>query len=496
MGNGAGCGANRRVVPDGVAKQNNLSSLVSQSSSRQLPVWGRQSDSSGECLLFLRCARHISGCVQVRAWAERADGVAVGNAVQWPARNCNSSPSWFSAKALGFPLAEHEGVVVRVELIEQRSGKRGLLSERLSELMDVGQVEREVPRSFTTGPNLHKPATVSFQVCDREAVSRRKTVFLLRHGESVWNRAQAQRRLDEMAKTTDHPLSATGRQQAEDLCSRLASSSSAAKDVEDMRRPDVVFVSPLIRAVQTAVIALGPLMTQPGGQKEFLLMANAREKQNFGGLDTKSTKLGVEILRRTQDRLRQAYANQGSRTLDVFSDLRYDVQEVEDRWWCEGKSESKAQLNERLQEFMTQLLFSPHQTIVVVGHSHFFRAVCSGYLSDEFWEREPELAGQLAKRKLNNCGVARLELDPLRGLDGGPIVDFRVVLDSYLIEEKKWTPGLPGRSKSSPTVATLGSASPASSLVRSDESLVTSSSSLVIMESPGASGGEASRELN
>lgn len=164
-------------------------------------------------------------------------------------------------------------------------------------------------------------------------------------------------------------------------------------------------------------------------------MANAREKLNFGGLDTRSTKLGADILQRVLDELNAAYKGQQTNVLETFKQLRFDTQEVQDRWWCEGTSEAPAQLQVRLMEFMSQLVYSPHRTIVIVGHSHFFRSVFRKFLSQGFRQKRPKFACDVSSMKLMNCGVARLEIDPSQGLSGGPVIDVELVLGTELIPE-------------------------------------------------------------
>jgi len=88
------------------------------------------------------------------------------------------------------------------------------------------------------------------------------------------------------------------------------------------------------------------------------------------------------------------------------------VQEVQEQWWHADSKESMTQLDQRLDDFMAQLLYTPHHSVVVVGHSHFFREVFRRYLSEDFCRRRPGFVKQLQHRKLMNCGVARLEMDP------------------------------------------------------------------------------------
>mmetsp|Transcript_100660 Transcript_100660/g.313814 ORF Transcript_100660/g.313814 Transcript_100660/m.313814 type:complete len:268 (+) Transcript_100660:757-1560(+) len=211
---------------------------------------------------------------------------------------------------------------------------------------------------------------------------------------------------------------------------RAATQADAA--VEEMLRPEAVYVSPLSRAIQTAVIALGPTLTRQKGCGELVLMANAREKQNFGGLDTWSTKIGVDVLQNCLDELRVLYEGEEKDVLETFGRLRFDAHDVQDNWWFDGIAESKEDLQVRMEEFMSQLLYSPHRSMVVVGHSHFFRAVFKTFLSDDFFAENKELARAISSKKLMNCGVARVELDPKRGLSGGPITGVELILGTQL----------------------------------------------------------------
>ena len=59
----------------------------------------------------------------------------------------------------------------------------------------------------------------------------------------------------------------------------------------------------------------------------------------------------------------------------------------------------------RLSALLEQIRYSPAESVVLVGHSHFFRELLKAYLHDDFDARDPELAAALRKKKLSNCGV-------------------------------------------------------------------------------------------
>merc|ERR1711862_119122 len=198
--------------------------------------------------------------------------------------------------------------------------------------------------------------------------------------------------------------------------------------------PDVIYVSPLTRAVQTAVVGLGKVLSNPRCG-ELVMMANAREKQNLGGFDSQPMAVGSQVIRRTLSELVRVYRDHSNlkSMVNAFKKLKFDIHEVEGRWW-NPVSESEEQVKARLDEFMAQLRYSSHQKIVVVGHSHFFRAVFKEFLSNNFKETNDIFSKQLTKDKLPNCGVAKLELDP-RIDEGGPITNVELMLGSTMTSD-------------------------------------------------------------
>lgn len=428
---------------------------VVSSKARVFPVEGRgisarsrerNGQTGGECLLFLECARNVPhrdllrdltcetmastsvGHTFVHAWVEQDDGTPVGQRAQWPVKHCYQAPAWFSAQPLGFPIADVGKKVLRIDVHDQHA-VIGSLALQLAHIRQHATVTHELVADPRVGGKLRRKGSVSFQILDSAKVRHRRTVYFIRHGESVWNEAQSKLRLHEMARTSDHPLSESGRRQAEELSRRIAEAGSRGDPAaRQLLEADVVYASPLTRAIQTAVIALGPSIMKPHGPGEIVLMANAREKQNLGGFDTQSTKIGAEIVDHAQKALDALYVGCNSEATKQFKGLRFDAQEVQDRWWCEGASETAFELDERLDEFMHQLFYSPHRTIVVIGHSLFFRKVFGKFLSSDF----PKKKLGLASKKLNNCGVIQITLDATRDLSSGPIVDARLLFDSEL----------------------------------------------------------------
>lgn len=432
---------------------------------RHFPQRAHGTGEGGECLLFLEQASSVPyrdpvrdftchavnsrshGSPSVRAWVESPGGERAGTVAEWPAKHCNEAPSWYSARSLGLPLARQRASGATL-CLEMRDGAEVLGSLRvpLREIQPHHPTTRPLEMEE---PTEEEPAEercrVTFQILDSRSVLHHRRVFLVRHGESVWNKAQSRLDLQTMASAVDHPLSEEGRAQAEALGERLAAAAKQ-RDANGMAmlRPDVVYVSPLTRAFQTAAIALGPLLAgrarAEGSQAEFVVMANAREKQTLGGFDTWSTEIGEDVPKRTLAELRALYGDDDDKgVLSAFSQINVDAQEVQDCWWVDG-AETSAQLDERLHEFMSQLLFSPHRTIIVVGHSMFFREVLRRFLCDDFRQRDPEFCRGASSRKITNCGVVMLNLDPTRAIDEGPIASAEFVLGTGFEEDKG--PGL------------------------------------------------------
>jgi len=406
---------------------------------------------SGECLLFLQSARNLPQSCQspsVRAWAENPEGETVGIPAEWGARHGNQNPAWFSIQSLGFALGEHKDAIGRVNrpildtlgfgvvtaelsLVPIKGGTIDLALKLAKSCATLGSIGKE--RSEDSSADPEAPPTISFQVIDAKAVKGQRTVFFIRHGESVWNKAQSEMNLRQMLKMRDHPLSELGMEQAEALSSRIKQCGNS----NPIFKPDVIYVSPLTRAVQTAVISLQEVFRQPKNRKEVVLMASAREKQNFGGLDTKSTSTGKDIVQRSLKELRSIYKEdeRALNVLAIYKQLRFDAQEVSSQWWHGDAKESAGQLEIRLNEFMSQLLYTPHQVLVVVGHSHFFREIFRRYLSMEFRCQNPEFVSALQRGKLMNCGVAMLQLDPDCN-QTGPITSVKLVFNTELLPPK------------------------------------------------------------
>ena len=168
-----------------------------------------------------------------------AHGHVVASA-KWPVKWDNNHPVWNSCRPLGTAPPGGAGMTVRLKLYDhdedplgkvQRAELIGTASIALSELR-VGEAPSSLPvelkqsklqkavrrlsvRLSAAGETKPEPRPlITLARVVPEAAPPRKTVYLVRHGESVWNAAQANKDVVAMLSAVDHPLNETGRSQA------------------------------------------------------------------------------------------------------------------------------------------------------------------------------------------------------------------------------------------------------------------------------------------
>lgn len=177
-----------------------------------------------------------------------------------------------------------------------------------------------------------------------------RTILLIRHGESTFNAAAAGG-LTRDPLLFDAPLTARGRDQA-----------SAAAATMRERPVDVVVVSPLTRALQTAQAIFGDHPSRP----------------------TLSVEVGHrERLESSCDKGRSP----GELAL-AFPSLSFG--HLPDTWWHDAGEPNDAGIRvepldvmlARLKDFATALAARPERHIVVVGHATFFHHLTGRWLSN------------------------------------------------------------------------------------------------------------------
>jgi hypothetical protein len=296
----------------------------------------------------------------------------------------------------------------------------------------------------------------------QSAPPTKKTFFIIRHGESKWNDAQANWNVGGMAHY-DHALSKSGIEQClalnkawqrakvkydagvrghelaklDDNDSASKGSHSESKDefksgdekkqsehhnrsfgefnggndnevyfIEKFLNADFCFASPLTRAVQTALLVMRdhPCVKNHG----LTYLSNIRERKNAGGLDTVGSCCGDEIIKRCQTQL----AEDGYESLWKSLECKIDIGDTATRWWTlPTAADSDEYLDQRIEEMLNRAHFCNHLNPVFVGHSLFFHRFYQRAMSAEFVKAYPELAAKMKAHKLHNATMMGVEVE-------------------------------------------------------------------------------------
>ncbi len=152
------------------------------------------------------------------------------------------------------------------------------------------------------------PCRLYFQRLDiatlNEYLRKSKTVYFVRHGESLWNEAQDACLFYKMPALTDAPLSRQGKRQCESLQKQV----HRMLESKEMKLPPVIFCSPLTRAIQTAVIGFQELLCGGNQKTAMVLMPSAREKKNnVAAVDSSGIWVGSDIITHVQKEMESLY---------------------------------------------------------------------------------------------------------------------------------------------------------------------------------------------
>lgn len=233
-----------------------------------------------------------------------------------------------------------------------------------------------------------------------------KTVYVVRHGESQWNVAQKERDPVGMFGKFDHALTAKGVGQAESLRGRIRVAPRQGEERLDFDAATAIYCSPLVRAVQTALVALAAHPTLR--HQSIVLVPECRElTYPVGGFDSIKGHTGGALSHQVLRRARKVV--DGRSLLPIERGVaRLDASELVKTHWY--GFESRKDASNRLRTFMDRLCSVPDTTIIVVGHSLFFQALIANFADPKAKRRDPTLR-HLAHHKLKNAAVARLILN-------------------------------------------------------------------------------------
>lgn len=365
----------------------------------------------------------------------------VVTSAKWPVKWDANSPVWNSCRPLGKALLGGAGMRVRLKLYDhdeaplgklQRTELIGTASIALSELR-VGEAPSSLPvdlkRSWlqrAASLLSTKPTQRPFITLGRvapEVAPPRKTVYLVRHGESVWNAAQASKDVVAMLSAVDHPLNDTGRSQAEGLARHLA---AGGNEAEEVLKATLVVCSPLTRAIQTCLVGLAPLLAREGGARGVQLNPNAREKRNFGGKDSSGKHVGDAITADLERSMYELYPAAGK--AEELLRPQLDLELVQTQWWL-GQKEEEAHVVARTDELLAQLRYCEATSIVLVGHSHYFRELFRNFMPETAQSAAPELL----KKKLSNGGMVAVDLN-WADQPEKPVASVRLLFDTELVD--------------------------------------------------------------
>eukprot|EP00756_Hemistasia_phaeocysticola_P052058 Hpha_TRINITY_DN27253_c0_g1::TRINITY_DN27253_c0_g1_i1::g.140771::m.140771 len=398
----------------------------------------------------------------VKAWGE-LEGKRVTPVVRWATHQNEPNPVWNVPRDLGI-VSGYDSLCL--ELWDEDFANDdfiGSLKIPFDEI-DPEMGMREVELPVKKRKDVKVPMQLSFLPKPRSF----KRVFFVRHGESVWNKAQRDRDVRAMLGSVNHRLNETGRNQAFELSKMLEAAATQEGGHDhlemEMTMADAVWTSPLMRSAQTALIAARSLL-KTGGRKLVLRRA-AREKRNFGGRDTTGSGVGRDAFMQSfrEQTLPllplggegQAEAGEAAEAAasELFEGLEVDCSEVESKWWNDSR-EPVASVRQRAEDFLSQIRFAPENSIIVVGHSHYFRDFFRQQLRPDT-HLEGASRESLQKKVLVNCGVAALDLDFAAAADGkGVITGVTMLFSSGLskVEPEIDEKGAPVMSPSDPSPA-------------------------------------------
>ena len=258
-----------------------------------------------------------------------------------------------------------------------------------------------------------------------------KTVVFIRHAESHWNRAAKPKRPHLFLLALlgrDHTLTSKGYAQAAALQEALreCKAHGAGNGLAAAHDAGTVWISPLTRALQTALVGLLPVLTREPAPPPVRLRPLIKEQRSsIASRDNVGAGTGENIFRRACARLARLPAPPVEASLSAMRDVgaRSDLAEVQQPWWY-PRRENRRALHVRTSALIDELRADEHATVVVVSHSNFLKILMEQQLADDGCPERPGLARALQTTKLPNCGVlvCTLESEGARPLRNARVV--------------------------------------------------------------------------
>lgn len=258
----------------------------------------------------------------------------------------------------------------------------------------------------------------------------RTSMYFLRHGESEWNKAQANLDAIGMLSDVDHPLDAKGIAQCKDFNQKWQDevkrredgaptddeAGAGAADLDDFLSADAIYSSPLCRAMQTCLIGLDghPALKADAAKPQVTCLSSAREVKKVGGMDTVGGHVGDDILDNAKAQTSRVL---GHDEVDrMMGHIACDPYDAMDSWWTAGDDRDTDQdMMARFYSFVSSLRYShrsglSNKPTIVVGHSLFMREFCTYFMDPDLADQDP-IAMKLTRSKLANACMVKVDLE-------------------------------------------------------------------------------------
>ena len=164
-----------------------------------------------------------------------------------------------------------------------------------------------------------------------------------------------------------------------------------------------------------------------------MLFRNMREKKNGKmSLDTLGKAKGDDIAERVRTELLETLS---SDMVDVVLSPNINTNDCDSMWWTSAKhGDSNSSLKMRFNDFWSTLKYIKETSVILVGHSLFFREMQIRYMGDAFAKAQPAFTKELQEKKLDNAACLYVKVRFPRYTGGAPatpeIVNARLLFGS------------------------------------------------------------------
>jgi len=398
---------------------------------------------------------YLKTCIKAK------DGFTLTDWIFTQRRRSTTDPVWNSIRDYGIEPKDDD--ILFAELYDHDSMSPDDLIGTIS--VPIGEIRNRLDEDITAEVELNEDGEANMvasesnpSVLKQCAITFRRwaapentkiTFFVIRHGESKWNEAMAEKDVGAMV-ANDHELNIIGINQAKSLNKSWHGTDPSVFDKETEETLKLfltsqrVVVSPLTRAIQTALVGLHSNKDdqyQPL-KNGITLSRMIREQKNAGGLDTVGKCVGADIAARVECAMAQEFEAEEPNPADKDGTARarefmvdINVGDATTEWWTkQTDKDSRAQIVERLRDFVSSTFLRQDHGTIFVGHSLYFKALMEVFTGQVIQERNPALYKELNTCKLCNAGCAAVT------------VDFADWHKSDWVDFTSWEPGTSGGS--------------------------------------------------